>query len=190
MIRLGLQSGNCHPETVPVNSAWVHQNGQKQWVQTAPHAYSAHHTNTTHIKLAPCGLQTPISERPGTGTCWPLSINLSLFSWKPPWRPLCEWLWWRSAAALPQSWRQSVAPTLPSWWAPLHPCQCRSERQMSLHSTKINGINWLILDFIYMGSSSVLVLIGSHSLCKSFVVNQFLFFTPNEKIPCYTPKKQ
>ena len=31
----------------------------------------------------------------------------------------------------------------------------------------------------YMGSSSVLVLIGSHSLCNSFVVNQFLFFTPN-----------
>ena len=27
-----------------------------------------------------------------------------------------------------------------------------------------------------MGSSSVLVLIGSHSLCNSFVVNQFLFF--------------
>ena len=33
--------------------------------------------------------------------------------------------------------------------------------------------------YIYMGSSSVLVLIGSHSLCNSFVVNQFLFFTPN-----------
>ena len=30
--------------------------------------------------------------------------------------------------------------------------------------------------YIYMGSSSVLVLIGSHSLCNSFVVNQFLFF--------------
>ena len=28
----------------------------------------------------------------------------------------------------------------------------------------------------YMGSSSVVVLIGSHSLCNSFVVNQFLFF--------------
>ena len=32
---------------------------------------------------------------------------------------------------------------------------------------------------IYMGSSSVAVLIGSHSLCNSFVVNQFLYFTPN-----------
>ena len=42
-----------------------------------------------------------------------------------------------------------------------------------------------------MGSSSVLVLIGSHSLCNSFVVNQFLFFTPNgENSLCYTPKKQ
>ena len=28
----------------------------------------------------------------------------------------------------------------------------------------------------YLGSSSVLVLIGSHSRCNSFVVNQFLFF--------------
>ena len=38
----------------------------------------------------------------------------------------------------------------------------------------------------YMGSSSVLVLIGSHSLCNSFVVNQFLFFTPNgENSLCY-----
>ena len=44
---------------------------------------------------------------------------------------------------------------------------------------------------IYMGSSSVLVLIDSHSLCNSFVVNQFLFFTPNgENSLCYTPKKQ
>ena len=44
---------------------------------------------------------------------------------------------------------------------------------------------------MYMGSSSVLVLIGSHSLCNSFVVNQFLFFTPNgENSLCYTPKKQ
>ena len=36
-----------------------------------------------------------------------------------------------------------------------------------------------------MGSSSVLVLIGSHSLCNSFVVNQFLFFFSYqmEKIP-------
>ena len=36
-----------------------------------------------------------------------------------------------------------------------------------------------------MGSSSVLVLIGSHSLCNSFVVNQFLFFFSHqmEKIP-------
>ena len=42
-----------------------------------------------------------------------------------------------------------------------------------------------------MGSSSVLVLVGSHSLCNSFVVNQFLFFTPNgENSLCYTPKKQ
>ena len=41
-----------------------------------------------------------------------------------------------------------------------------------------------------MGSSSVLVLIGSHSLCNSFVVNQFLFFKPNgENSLCYTPKK-
>ena len=44
---------------------------------------------------------------------------------------------------------------------------------------------------LQMGSSSVLVLIGSHSLCNSFVVNQFLFFTPNGKNSlCYTPKKQ
>ena len=44
---------------------------------------------------------------------------------------------------------------------------------------------------LYMGSSSVLVLIGSHSLCNSFVVNQFLLFTPNgENSICYTPKKQ
>ena len=42
-----------------------------------------------------------------------------------------------------------------------------------------------------MGSSSVLVLIGSHSCCNSFDVNQFLFFTPNwENSLCYTPKKQ
>ena len=42
-----------------------------------------------------------------------------------------------------------------------------------------------------MGSSSVLVLIGSNSICNSFVVNQFLFFTPNGKNSlCYTPKKQ
>ena len=34
-----------------------------------------------------------------------------------------------------------------------------------------------------MGSSSVLVLIGSHSFCNSFVVNQFLFFTPNGENP-------
>ena len=47
-----------------------------------------------------------------------------------------------------------------------------------------------ILFSVYMGSSSVLVLIGSHSLCNSFVVNQFLFFTPNgENSLCYTPKK-
>ena len=38
--------------------------------------------------------------------------------------------------------------------------------------------------FSYMGSSSVLVLIGSHSFCNSFVVNQFLFFSYQmEKIP-------
>ena len=42
-----------------------------------------------------------------------------------------------------------------------------------------------------MGSSSLLVLIGSHSICNSFVVNQFLYFTPNgENSLCYTPKKQ
>ena len=46
---------------------------------------------------------------------------------------------------------------------------------------------WVLLQC----SSSVLVLIGSHSLCNSFVVNQFLFFTPNgENSLCYTPKKQ
>ena len=48
--------------------------------------------------------------------------------------------------------------------------------------------------YIDMGSSLVklvLVRIGSHSLCNSFVVNQFLFFTPNgENSLCYTPKKQ
>ena len=50
---------------------------------------------------------------------------------------------------------------------------------------------WEEYIYIYMGSSSVLVLIGSHSLCNSFVVNQFLFFTPNgENSLCYTPKKQ
>ena len=46
----------------------------------------------------------------------------------------------------------------------------------------------------YMDSSSMLVLIGSHSRCNSFVVNPFLFFTPNgENSLCYrtcTPKKQ
>ena len=31
--------------------------------------------------------------------------------------------------------------------------------------------------------SSVLVLMGSHSCCNSFVVNQFLFFTPSGEIP-------
>ena len=37
----------------------------------------------------------------------------------------------------------------------------------------------------------MLVLIGSDSHCNSFVVNQFLFFTPNgENSLCYTPKKQ
>ena len=36
---------------------------------------------------------------------------------------------------------------------------------------------------IYMGSSSVLVLTGSHSLCNSFVVNQFFFSHQMEKIP-------
>ena len=34
-----------------------------------------------------------------------------------------------------------------------------------------------------MGSSSVLVLISSHSCCNSFVVNQFLFSYQMEKIP-------
>ena len=44
---------------------------------------------------------------------------------------------------------------------------------------------------MYMGSSSVVVLIGSHSLCNSFAVNQFLYFTPNGyNSLCYTPKKQ
>ena len=39
--------------------------------------------------------------------------------------------------------------------------------------------------------SSLLVLIGNDSHCNSFVVNQFLFFTPNgENSLCYTPKKQ
>ena len=48
---------------------------------------------------------------------------------------------------------------------------------------------WYI--YMYMGSYSLVVLIGSHSLCNSFVVNQFLFFTPNgENSLCYTPKKQ
>ena len=43
-----------------------------------------------------------------------------------------------------------------------------------------------------MGSSSVLVLIGSHSLCNSFVVNQFLFFHIKwRKFPLlYKSKKQ
>ena len=42
-----------------------------------------------------------------------------------------------------------------------------------------------------MGSSSVLVWTGSDSHCNSFVVNQFLFFTPNgENSFCYTPKKE
>ena len=36
---------------------------------------------------------------------------------------------------------------------------------------------WVKSDYtIYMGSSSVVVLNGSHSLCNSFVVNQFFFF--------------
>ena len=51
-----------------------------------------------------------------------------------------------------------------------------------------NGYN--IIKF-YMGSSSMLVWIGSDSRCNSFVVNQFLFFTPNgENFLCYTPKKE
>ena len=55
----------------------------------------------------------------------------------------------------------------------------------------VNNIKDALCVYIYMGSSSVLVLIGSHSLCNSFVVNQFLFFTPNgENSLCYTPKKQ
>ena len=48
----------------------------------------------------------------------------------------------------------------------------------------------LILDFTWV-CKRVLVLIGSHSLCNSFVVNQFLFFTPNgENSLFYTPKRQ
>ena len=43
----------------------------------------------------------------------------------------------------------------------------------------------------YMGSFSLLVLTGNDSHLNSFVVNQFLFFTPNgENSLCYTPKKQ
>ena len=38
--------------------------------------------------------------------------------------------------------------------------------------------------YIYMGSSSVLVLIGSHSLCNSFVVHTSSFFSHQmDKIP-------
>ena len=40
-----------------------------------------------------------------------------------------------------------------------------------------------------MGSSSALVLMGSHSLCNSFVVNQFLFFSHKmDKIPFEFPR--
>ena len=45
-------------------------------------------------------------------------------------------------------------------------------------------ISWSQSGALYLGSSSMLVLTGSHSRCNSFVVNQFLFFTPNgEKYP-------
>ena len=45
-------------------------------------------------------------------------------------------------------------------------------------------ISWSHSGALYLGSSSMLVLTGSHSCCNSFVVNQFLFFTPNgEKYP-------
>ena len=43
--------------------------------------------------------------------------------------------------------------------------------------------NMLLLPGLHMGTSSVLVLIGSHSHCNSFVVNQFLFSHQMEKIP-------
>ena len=43
--------------------------------------------------------------------------------------------------------------------------------------------NMLLLPGLHMGSSSVLVLTGSHSHCNSFVVNQFLFSHQMEKIP-------
>ena len=63
---------------------------------------------------------------------------------------------------------------------------------LSIHKTHTHTYIYVrIYIYIYMGFSSVLVLSGSHSLCNSFVVNQFLFFTPNgENSLCYTPKKQ
>ena len=42
--------------------------------------------------------------------------------------------------------------------------------EVAQFSTEAELANW------YMGSTSVVVLIGSHSLCNSFVVNQFPFF--------------
>ena len=60
------------------------------------------------------------------------------------------------------------------------------QTHMYIHAhTELETV-WHTHTCMYMGSSSVLVLTGSHSLCNSFVVNQFLFFTPNqqlEKIP-------
>ena len=49
---------------------------------------------------------------------------------------------------------------------------------------------YIYILYIYMGSSPVLVLTGSHSLCNSFVVDQFLFFhTKWRKFPLlYTQK--
>ena len=51
--------------------------------------------------------------------------------------------------------------------------------QVFVSQVKTVTILLLLQIYIYMGSSSVVVLIGSHSLCNSFVVNQFLFYTPN-----------
>ena len=52
-------------------------------------------------------------------------------------------------------------------------------RMTHIHSNKNKYL------YIYIGSSSLVVLIGSHSLCNSFVVNQFLFFFSHQmdKIP-------
>ena len=47
----------------------------------------------------------------------------------------------------------------------------------------INFMFCIVYIYIYMGSSSLVVLIGSHSLCNSFVVNQFFISHQMEKIP-------